>query len=138
MENLEMGPNKGSVAMDSGDIKYREVELDFAEKDKCKQVLLGPHWLEIWKTTYVPLWDRIKGAWHGLGRPQIQGGKNWILLKKINAYMLFLDSHWLKLENHFCPSMGPNGGSVAMECKQGCESRRQTISSSSRPRFHEI
>ncbi len=21
------------------------------------------HWLEIWKTTYVPLWDRMEGAW---------------------------------------------------------------------------
>jgi hypothetical protein len=21
------------------------------------------HWLEIWKSTYVPLWDRMEGAW---------------------------------------------------------------------------
>jgi hypothetical protein len=26
------------------------------------------------------------------------------------------DSHWLEIwSNHFCPSMGPNGGSVAMD-----------------------
>jgi hypothetical protein len=34
------------------------------------------------------------------GRSQIQGGKNWIFLAG-------------NLENHFCPSMGPNGSSVA-------------------------
>jgi hypothetical protein len=37
-------------------------------------------------------------------------------LKEINANRFFGDSHWLKIwSNHFCPSMGPNGGSVAMD-----------------------
>jgi hypothetical protein len=43
---------------------------------------------------------------------QMQGDKNWILPKRINRF--FRDSHWLEIwENHLCPSMGPNGGSVA-------------------------
>jgi hypothetical protein len=46
----------------------------------------------------------------------MQGGKNWILPKDINANRFFLDSHWLEIwSNHLCPSMGPNGGSVAMD-----------------------
>jgi hypothetical protein len=45
----------------------------------------------------------------------MQGGKNWILLKEINANRFFRDSHWLEIgKNYLCPSMGPNGGSVAM------------------------
>jgi hypothetical protein len=48
------------------------------------------------------------------GRFQMQGGKNWILPKYINANRFFWDSHWLEIwSNHFCPSMGLNGGSVA-------------------------
>jgi len=44
-----------------------------------------------------------------------KGGKNWILPKDINANRLFRDSHWLEIwKNHLCPSIGPNGGSVAM------------------------
>jgi hypothetical protein len=31
------------------------------------------------------------------GRPQMQGGKNWILPKEINANRFFRDSHWLKI-----------------------------------------
>jgi hypothetical protein len=50
------------------------------------------------------------------GRFQMQGGKNWILPKEMNANRFFWDSHWLEIwSNHFCPSMGPNGGSVAMD-----------------------
>jgi len=50
------------------------------------------------------------------GRFQMQGGKNWILPKEMNANRFFWDFHWLEiLSNHFCPSMGPNGGSVAMD-----------------------
>jgi hypothetical protein len=46
----------------------------------------------------------------------MQGGKNWILPKEVNANRFFWDSHWLKIwSNHFCPSMGPNRGSVAMD-----------------------
>jgi hypothetical protein len=50
------------------------------------------------------------------GRFQMQGGKNWILPKKVNANRFFWDSHWLEIwSNHFCPSMGLNGGSVATD-----------------------
>ncbi len=50
------------------------------------------------------------------GRFQMQGGKNWILPKDLNANRFFWDSHWLEIwSNHFCPSMGPNGESVAMD-----------------------
>jgi hypothetical protein len=50
------------------------------------------------------------------GKFQMQGRKNWILPKKINANRFFWDSHWLEIwSNHFCPSMGLNGGSVATD-----------------------
>jgi hypothetical protein len=50
------------------------------------------------------------------GRFQMQGSKNWILPKEMNANRFFWDSHWLESwSNHFSPSMGPNGGSVAMD-----------------------
>jgi hypothetical protein len=50
------------------------------------------------------------------GKFQMQGGKNWILPKELNANRFFWDPHWLEiLSNHFCPSMGPNGVSVAMD-----------------------
>jgi hypothetical protein len=54
------------------------------------------------------------------GRFQMQGGKNWFLPKEMNANRFFWDSHWLEiLSNHFYPSMGPNGGSMAMDSVQG-------------------
>jgi hypothetical protein len=51
------------------------------------------------------------------GKSQMEGGKNWILTKEINANRFFWDSHWLEIwkKNHLCPSMGPNGGTVAMD-----------------------
>jgi hypothetical protein len=50
------------------------------------------------------------------GRFQMQGGKNWFLPKEMNANRFFWDSHWLEIwSNHFYPSMGLNGGSVAMD-----------------------
>jgi hypothetical protein len=50
---------------------------------------------------------------------QKQGGKNWFLPKENNANRFFWDSHWLEIwSNHFCPSMGPNGGSVATDSGQ--------------------
>ncbi len=53
------------------------------------------------------------------GRTLIQGGKNWILPKEIDANRFFRDSYWLEIwKNHFCPSMRPNGGSVAMDSGQ--------------------
>jgi hypothetical protein len=36
------------------------------------------------------------------GRLQMQGGKNWILPKWINANRFFLDAHWLEIwSNHY-------------------------------------
>jgi hypothetical protein len=50
------------------------------------------------------------------GRFQMQGGKNWFLPKEMNTNRFSCDSHWLEIwSNHFYPSMGPNGGSVAMD-----------------------
>jgi hypothetical protein len=50
------------------------------------------------------------------GKSQMQEGKNWILPKETNANWFFRDSHWLEIwSNHFCPSMGTNGGSVALD-----------------------
>jgi hypothetical protein len=46
------------------------------------------------------------------GRFQMQGGKNWFLPKEMNANRFFCDSHWLEIWSN---SMGPNGGSVAMD-----------------------
>jgi hypothetical protein len=56
------------------------------------------------------------------GRFQMQGGKNWFLPKEMNANRFFWDSHWLEIwSNHFYPSMGPNGGSVAMDSEESCK-----------------
>jgi hypothetical protein len=52
----------------------------------------------------------------------MQGGKNWFLPKEMNANRFFWDSHWLEIwSNHFYPSMGPNGGSVAMDSDEKYE-----------------
>jgi hypothetical protein len=46
----------------------------------------------------------------------MQGGKIRFFPKELNANRFFWDSHWLKIwSNHLCPSLGPNGGSVAMD-----------------------
>ncbi len=58
------------------------------------------------------------------GRFQMQGGKNWFLPKEMNANRFFWDSHSLEIwSNHFYPSMGPNGGSVAMDSVQTLKAR---------------
>jgi hypothetical protein len=50
------------------------------------------------------------------GQFQMQGGKNWILPIEMNANRFFWDTHWLEIwSNNLCPSIGPNGGSVAMD-----------------------
>jgi hypothetical protein len=50
------------------------------------------------------------------GRFQMQGGKNWILPKEMNANRFFWDSHWLEIwSNCLFPSMEPNGGIVAID-----------------------
>ncbi len=46
----------------------------------------------------------------------MQGGKNWIFPKEMNANRFFWDSHLLEIwSNQFFPFMGPYGGSVAMD-----------------------
>jgi hypothetical protein len=62
------------------------------------------------------------------GRFQMQGGKNLFLPKEMNANRFFWDSHWLEIwsKNHFCPSMGPNGGSVATDSGLKCHARGGT------------
>jgi hypothetical protein len=53
-------------------------------------------------------------------RFKMQGGKNLIFPKELHANWFFWDTHLLEIwSNHFCPSMGPTGGSVAMD--SGCE-----------------
>ena len=62
------------------------------------------------------------------GRFQMQGGKNWILPKEMNANRFFWDSHWLEIwSNHFCPSMGPNGGIVAMDSAGKRQTERENL-----------
>jgi hypothetical protein len=82
------------------------------------------------------------------GRFQMQGGKNWFLPKEMNANRFFWDSHWLEIwSNHFYPSMGPNGGSVATDSVDGkayCHAcyklnflvNQSDIPHSVQPRFH--
>ncbi len=49
----------------TGDLKYREVKLDFfAERDKCKPVLMR---LSLAGNLEKPQWDRMDGAWLGYG-----------------------------------------------------------------------
>jgi hypothetical protein len=61
------------------------------------------------------------------GRFQMQGGKNWIFPKEVNANRFFWDSHWQEIwSNHFHPSMGPNGGSVAMDTGKTQPTARHT------------
>jgi hypothetical protein len=44
------------------------------------------------------------------------GGKNCILPKEINANRFFMDFNGLEIwSKHLCPSMGPNGGSMALD-----------------------
>jgi hypothetical protein len=51
--------------------------------------------------------NRGIGGYNMNGRFQMQGGKNWIFPKEMNANRFFWDSHWLEIwSNHFCPSMG--------------------------------
>jgi hypothetical protein len=54
--------------------------------------------------------------WYDMnGRSQMQGRKNWLLSKEINANRFLWDSHRLEIwKNHLCPSMRPNEGSVTM------------------------
>jgi hypothetical protein len=50
------------------------------------------------------------------GKFQMQGDKNWILPKEMNANRFFWDSHWLEIwSNNLFPSMGPKRGIVAKD-----------------------
>jgi hypothetical protein len=50
----------------------------------------------------------------------MQGGKNWILPKEMNANRFFWDSHWLEIwSNHFCPSTGSNEGAWLLAMDSG-------------------
>ncbi len=83
-------------------------------------------WLEIWKNPLMSLYGTEWREWgYGLWGIQIQGGKNWILPKEMNANRFFWDSHWLKIwSNHLFSSMGTNGGSLAMDVKLSLFIRR--------------
>ncbi len=60
--------------------------------------------------------ERVHRQYDMTGRSQMQGGKDWILPKEMNANRIFGDSHWLEIwKNHLYHSMGLNGGSVAMD-----------------------
>jgi hypothetical protein len=61
------------------------------------------------------------------GRFQMPGGKNWILPKEMNTNWFFWESHWPEIwSKHLRPSMGPNGGSVAMD-SEVCDPSRVGI-----------
>jgi hypothetical protein len=50
------------------------------------------------------------------GRSQMQGGKNWILPKELNANRFFWDSQWLKIwVKPYMSLYGTEWGSVAMD-----------------------
>jgi hypothetical protein len=71
--------------------------LDFTARDHCKPVLLRLSLdVNLKKTSYIPLWDQMEGAWLWTqrrydmnGRSQMQGGKSWILPKEIDANRFF-------------------------------------------------
>jgi hypothetical protein len=49
----------------------------------------------------------------------MQGGKNWILPKEMNASRFFWDPHWPEIgSDHLFPSMGPKGEIVAMDSQR--------------------
>jgi hypothetical protein len=74
-------------------------------------------WISIPRITFIA--GTLPRRYNMNGIFQMQGGKNWILPNEINANRFFWDSHWLEIwSNHFCPSMGPNGGSVATDSVQ--------------------
>jgi hypothetical protein len=52
----------------------------------------------------------------------MQGGKNWILPKEMNANWFFWDSHWLEIwSNHFVPLWDRMEG--ALQWTQNLDSR---------------
>ncbi len=60
------------------------------------------------------------------GRYQMQGNKKLDFAKEITAIRFFWDSHWLEIwKNHLCPSLGPNGGSVAIMDSEAVRHERE-------------
>ncbi len=75
-------------------------------------LLIGLAQISLTKSGFNPVSEAVRHD----GRFQMQGGKNFILPKEINEKRFFWDSYWLEVcSNHLYPSMGPNGGSVAMD-----------------------
>jgi hypothetical protein len=54
--------------------------------------------------------------------------------KRENASRLFWNSNWLGIWKTVCPSMGPNGGSVAMDSNKNSHRRRERGDSVQRQR----
>ncbi len=82
----------------NGRPQMQRKKLDFVERDQCKLVLLSlAENLEKPLMSHYGLWDRMEGASMAMsryrydmnGRSQMQGGKNWILSKEINANWFF-------------------------------------------------
>ncbi len=73
-------------------------------------------WVGAVRVTAPLLTTTLQRRYDMNGRFQMQGSKNRILPKEMNANRFFWDSHWLEIwSNHLCPSLGPNGGIVAMD-----------------------
>jgi hypothetical protein len=68
-------------------------------------------------------------------RSQMQGGKNWMLPKEINAHRFFGDAHWLKIwKKHLCSSMGDRaeGAWLWTHVKRACK-KNPALSAMPRP-----
>jgi hypothetical protein len=75
----------------------------FPKEMIANPVLLG---LSLAGNLFKPLLSFYGTEWrergYGLGRLKMQGRKNWILPKEMNANRFFWDSHWLEiLSNHY-------------------------------------
>jgi hypothetical protein len=107
----------------SGDLKCREVKTEyiamlppFSPIEGCKWFFQFPaneslrrtglHLLFLGKIQFLPPCFEI---FHSCCTASI-------LWKEINSNQFFWDSHWLEIwKNRLCPSMGPNGGGLAMD-----------------------
>ncbi len=73
-------------------------------KKHCEIHKMGQQRLEMlkssWETTAIGYAKATTATTEAAGHErkyEIQGGKNWILSKEINANRFFWDSHWLKI-----------------------------------------
>ena len=95
----------------------------------CVGVFHDPMQIRMRLQCTVQYWCRVQRGYDMNGRFQMQGGKNWFFPKEMNANRFFWDSHWLEIwSNNFCPSMGPNGGSVAIRTQYRCTVARGIVS----------